>query len=161
MRAVHSRAVSPAERARPATGPCDLETIQRFASGPGPFAFINAPWTPIFLFALFTFHWMPGVSAAVSGVLLLLIALLNQLGTSRIRNEEGEAVARSAHFVKQMRDSQRRRTCNRSNGLRNNKGAVLQRDEAQIRAGREPTDRPRLRGGGRQSRYMPSCWASS
>ena len=103
LRAVLSRSVSPAERARPETGLRDLETIQRFASGPGPFAFFDAPWTPIFLFALFTFHWMLGLLAVFSGFLLLLIALLNQLGTSRIQGEAGEAAARSAHFVEQMR----------------------------------------------------------
>ena len=103
LRAVLSRAVSPAERARPATGLRDLETIQRFASGSGPFAFFDAPWTPIFLFALFTFHWMLGLLAVFSGLLLLLIALLNQLGTSRLQVEAGEAAARSAHFVEQMR----------------------------------------------------------
>ena len=103
LRAVLSRAVSPAERARPATGLRDLETIQRFASGSGPFAFFDAPWTPIFLFALFTFHWMLGLLAVFSGLLLLLIALLNQLGTSRLQGEAGEAAARSAHFVEQMR----------------------------------------------------------
>ncbi len=103
LRAVLSRAVSPAERARPATGLRDLETIQRFASGSGPFAFFDAPWTPIFLFALFTFHWMLGLLAVFSGLLLLVIALLNQLGTSRLQVEAGEAAARSAHFVEQMR----------------------------------------------------------
>ena len=103
LRAVLSRAVSPAERARPETGLRDLDTIQRFASGPGPFAFFDAPWTPIFLFALFTFHWMLGLLAVFSGLLLLLIALLNQLGTSRIQGEAGEAAARSAHFIEQMR----------------------------------------------------------
>ncbi len=103
LRAVLSRAVSPAERARPATGLRDLETIQRFASGSGPFAFFDAPWTPVFLFALFTFHWLLGLLAVFSGLLLLVIALLNQLGTSRIQVEAGEAAARSAHFVEQMR----------------------------------------------------------
>ena len=103
LRAVLSRSVSPAERARPATGLRDLETIQRFASGSGPFAFFDAPWTPVFLFALFTFHWMLGLLAVFSGLLLLVIALLNQLGTSRLQVEAGEAAARSAHFVEQMR----------------------------------------------------------
>ncbi len=103
LRAVLSRAVSPAERARPATGLYDLETLQRFASGRGPFAFFDAPWTPVFLFALFTFHWLLGLLAVFSGVLLLVIALLNQFGTSKVQREAGEAAARSAHFVEQMR----------------------------------------------------------
>ena len=60
---------SPAARSAPATGLADLEAMQRFASGPGPFAFFDAPWTPVFLFVLFVFHWLLGVLAVVSGVL--------------------------------------------------------------------------------------------
>ena len=37
---------SPASRSAPATGPSDLEAMQRFASGPGPFAFFDAPLDP-------------------------------------------------------------------------------------------------------------------
>ena len=42
-------------RSAPATGLSDLEAMQRFASGPGPFAFYDGPWTPIFLAVLFVF----------------------------------------------------------------------------------------------------------
>ena len=42
-------------RSNPATGLQDLEAMQRFASGPGSFAFFEAPRTPVFLFALFVF----------------------------------------------------------------------------------------------------------
>ena len=103
LRAILARSVSPAERARPATGLRDLETIQRFASGSGPFAFFDAPWTPVFLFALFMFHWMFGVLAIIAGCLLFVVALLNQAGTARLQREAGEASARAAHFVEQMR----------------------------------------------------------
>ena len=103
LRAILTRAVAPSERTRPATGLRDLDVIQRFASGTGPFAFFDAPWTPVFLSVLFMFHWMLGALAMLSGVLLLLIALLNHAQTARLRNELGEAMARSAHFVEQMR----------------------------------------------------------
>ena len=103
LRAVLARAVSPADRARPAMGLRDLETIQRFTLGRGPFAFFDAPWTPVFLVALFIFHWLLGLLAVFSGLVLLLITLLNQVGTSKAQNEAGEAAARSAHFVDQMR----------------------------------------------------------
>ena len=103
LRAILSRSVSPAERSRPATGLRDLEAIQRFASGPGPFAFFDAPWTPVFLFVLFSFHWMLGLLAVFSGVLLGGIALLNQWGTRSIQMEAGEASANSATFIEQMR----------------------------------------------------------
>ena len=58
---------SPQARSAPATGLADLEAMQRFASGPGPFAFFDAPWTPIFLFVLFAFHWLLGALAVFSG----------------------------------------------------------------------------------------------
>ena len=103
LRAILTRAIAPAERARPATGVRDLEAIQRFASGPGPFAFFDAPWTPVFLCALFMFHWTLGALAVFSGVLLLLIALLNQARTARLQQEASDAHNRSALFVEQMR----------------------------------------------------------
>ena len=90
-------------RSMPATGLADLEAMQRFASGPGPFAFFDAPWTPVFLFVLFTFHWMLGVLAVLSGVLLLALALLSQARTARLRGESGEASARAALFVERLR----------------------------------------------------------
>ena len=103
LRAILKRAVSPAERSRPATGVNDLEVIQRFASGTGPFAFFDAPWTPLFLAVLFVLHPLLGAMAVFSGCLLLLLALVNQARTGRVQAEVGEARARSAHFVEQMR----------------------------------------------------------
>ncbi len=103
LRAVLARAVRPAERSRPASGVRDLEVIQRFASGTGPFVFFDAPWTPVFLCVLFLFHWMLGLLAVFSGCLLLLLALINQARTARLQAEVGEATARSAHFIEQMR----------------------------------------------------------
>ena len=103
LRATLTRAIAPSERARPATGLRDLEAIQFFASGNGPFAFFDAPWTPVFLCVLFLFHWMLGVLAVFSGCLLLLLALINQARTGRLQAELGEAMASSAHFVEQMR----------------------------------------------------------
>ncbi len=59
--------LSPQARTEPGTGLRDLEAMQRFASGQGPFAFFDAPWTPVFLAVLFVFHWLLGVLAVVSG----------------------------------------------------------------------------------------------
>ncbi len=103
LRAMLTRSVSPAARARPATGLRDLEAMQRFASGSGPFAFFDAPWTPVFLAVLFLFHWLLGVLAVLSGGLLLALALINQVRTGRLQQELGEATARASHFVEQMR----------------------------------------------------------
>ena len=94
---------SPQARSAPATGLADLEAMQRFASGPGPFAFFDAPWTPVFLFALFLFHWMLGLLAVFSGVLLLALALMNQARTARLQAEAGEASARAFQLTEQVR----------------------------------------------------------
>ena len=94
---------SPASRSTPATGLQDLEAMQRFASGPGPFAFFDAPWTPLFVFVLFTFHWLLGVLAVISGLLLMVLALLSQAYTGRLRSEAGQASVRALHFAEQLR----------------------------------------------------------
>ena len=93
---------SPAARSAPATGLHDLEAMQRFASSPGPFAFFDAPWTPAFLFVLFTFHWLLGALAVVSGLLLVGLALMNSARTARLQAAAGETAARAGHFVEQL-----------------------------------------------------------
>ena len=94
---------SAAARSNPATGLQDLEAMQRFASGPGPFAFFDAPWTPAFLLVLFSFHWLLGLLGAFSGALLLLLALLSQAGTARLQTTAGASAAQASHFVDQVR----------------------------------------------------------
>ena len=103
LRAILSRSISPAERTRPATGLRDLDTLQRFAAGSGLFAFFDAPWTPVFLGVLFAFHWMLGVLAVISGILLLVIAIANQMTTARSQKQVAETGIRSAYFIEQMR----------------------------------------------------------
>ena len=94
---------SPQARSAPATGLADLEAIQGFTSGPGPFAFFDAPWTPVFLFVLFAFHWMLGLLAVFSGILLMVLALLNQMRTGGLQAQAGDASARAFVLTEQMR----------------------------------------------------------
>lgn len=90
-------------RPEPFTGLYDLEAIRVFLSGPGLSVLFDAPWTPVFLSVLFLFHWMLGVLAMVSGVILLGIALLNQLRTSALQNETARAGSESVYFTEQLR----------------------------------------------------------
>ena len=103
LRAVLARSVSPAERAQPAAGPADVEALGRFAASSAPFALFDAPWTPVFLAVLFAFHWMLGLLAVGSGVLLMAIALVGQKRTARLQGELRGATQQSAFFVEQMR----------------------------------------------------------
>ena len=94
---------SPGARTEPATGLRDVEAMQRFASGQGPFAFFDVPWTPVFLAVLFVFHWLLGVLAVVSGVLLVAVAVANQIRTSRLQAEAGETGETALHAAEQFR----------------------------------------------------------
>ena len=57
----------------------------------------------MFLFALFLFQWMLGLLAVFSGVLLLVLALLNQGRTAGLQREAGEASARAFLLTEQIR----------------------------------------------------------
>ncbi len=103
LRAVIDRSTSPSARSQPATGPQDLAAIQRFASSTAPFAFFDTPWTPVFLAILFLFHWMLGLLAVMSGLLLVGVALLGQYRTARLQEGLWESSNRSAFFIEQMR----------------------------------------------------------
>ncbi len=45
----------------------DLDQIRAFLSGMGPTAFLDMPWIPIFLIALFLFHPAIGLAATLGG----------------------------------------------------------------------------------------------
>lgn len=101
--AILRRSVVPAERARPATGLRDLEAIQRMLSGPAPFAVFDMPWTPIFLLAIFSFHWMLGVLAVIGGLILISLTWLNQRMSKDLQIEANVASARSESFTESVR----------------------------------------------------------
>ncbi len=101
--AILRRSVVPTERARPATGLRDLESIQRLLSGPAPFAVFDMPWTPIFLFAIYSFHWMLGALAVAGGLLLVTLTWLNQRMSSKLQMDANIAAARSEAFTESAR----------------------------------------------------------
>jgi len=100
---VMKRALNPAERTRPAAAMRDLESIQQFLSGNAPFAFFDAPWVPIYLGAIFLFHWMLGAFALAAAILLFIIALFNQMMTKEPEIESRIAAAESEKFAESMR----------------------------------------------------------
>ena len=59
----------------------DLLQLRQFLSGPGPLAFFDAPWLPLYVTLMFLFHPWYGVSAIVSALVLLGLAIWNELGT--------------------------------------------------------------------------------
>lgn len=54
----------------------DLDQIRGFLAGAGPTAFLDMPWTPIFLIVLFLFHPLLGFTALFGALSIVLMTLL-------------------------------------------------------------------------------------
>ena len=56
----------------------DLEAVQRLWASPVLLALFDIPWTPFFIAAIFIFHPWLGWLAVAGGVILIVVALINQ-----------------------------------------------------------------------------------
>src|ERR1700737_4168459 len=56
----------------------DLEQVRRFMSSMGPTAFLDMPWIPIFLIALFLFHPAIGMTAVIGTTSIIAMTLLTE-----------------------------------------------------------------------------------
>ncbi|MEL7256482.1 MAG: type I secretion system permease/ATPase [Pseudomonadota bacterium] len=98
-------AIRPDARARPISALRDLETLQGFFTSPVMLALMDLPWTPLFLGAIFIFHPVLGWLATAGGVVLIVIALLNQFLTHR-RVIKAQTTSAEAHaFSEQARQA--------------------------------------------------------
>ena len=59
----------------------DLMQLRQFLTGPGLFAFFDAPWLPIYVTVMFLFHPMFGIAAVISVVVLLALTIWNETST--------------------------------------------------------------------------------
>ncbi|ALM52866.1 type I secretion system permease/ATPase [Halomonas huangheensis] len=72
----------------------DLTTMRQFLSGNGLFAFFDAPWVPVYIAVLALFHPLFGLFAVIAGVILGVIALINEWMTRALLSEaNGQHVA--------------------------------------------------------------------
>lgn len=73
----------------------DLLQLRQFLTGPGLFAFFDAPWMPIYITLMFLFHWSFGVVAILSALILTALAFWNEIATrsdlARANQESAEA----------------------------------------------------------------------
>ena len=56
----------------------DLDQVRSFMSGLGPTAFLDMPWIPIFLIALFLFHPAIGFTAVVGMIAIIAMTLVTE-----------------------------------------------------------------------------------
>ena len=97
-----------AGRAESPTGPAasglrDLESLRGFIASPVLTALFDAPFTPLFLFAIFLFHPWLGYLAVAGGAVLIAITVANQYATRGPQADAAVASARSERWSEQMR----------------------------------------------------------
>jgi ATP-binding cassette, subfamily C, type I secretion system permease/ATPase len=56
----------------------DLDQVRAFLSGMGPTAFLDMPWMPIFLFVLFLFHPVIGMTALIGACAIIAMTILTE-----------------------------------------------------------------------------------
>lgn len=61
----------------------ELDTLRSAVSGPPALAAIDAPWTPVYIGVCFIIHPWLGVLTLGGGIILLLIAFINQRASAR------------------------------------------------------------------------------
>lgn len=68
----------------------DLENVRAFLSGMGPTAFLDMPWIPIFVLALFVFHPLIGLAATLGATLIVGSTLLADRQSKRFVRRAAE-----------------------------------------------------------------------
>ena len=65
------------------TGLRDLESVQRLITSPALMSLFDLPWVPLFFLGIFIFHPLMGMLAVGGAVVLLIVAVLNQVMTRK------------------------------------------------------------------------------
>lgn len=77
----------------------DLTNVRQFMTGQGLFAFMDAPWTPIYMFVLYLLHPLLGLLAVVFSLLLLALAYLSHRLTQQPLEKAMEAGMQVNNYV--------------------------------------------------------------
>ena len=86
-----------------ATGLRDLESVQRLITSPALMAVFDLPWTPLFFLGIFIFHPLMGLLGLVGGVILIGVAITNQLTTRKPLQKANAATFQSETMGAQIR----------------------------------------------------------
>ncbi len=90
-------------RAEAATAQRDLESVQRLIGSPVLMASFDLPFAPLFFFGIFLFHPMLGFLGMGGAVVLIILALANQLMTHKQLEEANATTFRSEQLGTQIR----------------------------------------------------------
>lgn len=83
----------------------DLLQLRQFLTGPGLFAFFDAPWLPIYIAVMFLFHPAFGVAAIIAAMILLGLAIWNEVATrDDLKEANRHALESSNHTQRNLRN---------------------------------------------------------
>ena len=77
----------------------DLTTVRQFVTGNGLFAFLDAPWAPIYIAVVWMFHPVLGMVALGGVVTLMLLALATEVATRKPLSEANVAANRGSTYA--------------------------------------------------------------
>ncbi len=92
MMSFHATKGNPQVRNSPIS---DLLTVRQFVSSPGPFAFFDMPWAPVYLFVIYLMHPWLGIAAACAVVILSVLAVINNRIMKEPSAEAQKAIAQA------------------------------------------------------------------
>ncbi|MFY0679157.1 MAG: type I secretion system permease/ATPase [Thalassovita sp.] len=87
-----------------ATGLRDLESVQRLITSPALTAMFDIPWTPFFLLGIMIFHPWLGYLALSGGVVLVIIAITNQIVSRLPLGRANQAMVASEQIANQLQN---------------------------------------------------------
>lgn len=121
--------------ARSEAGLADLQEIRSFLAGDAVLAFLDAPWMPVFIAVIWLMHPVLGWLALAGAVVLLVVAVANDLLTRPLLQESRAALRRNQRGAKHYLDNAE---TVRALGML---GPLLHRWQGARRRLREDTDR--------------------
>ncbi len=85
----------------------DLTSLRQFFTGPGLFAFFDAPWFPIYTIVMFVFHPLFGWITLACGLVLTCLAVINHRVTGKaLASANKENVASNVITTKTLRNAE-------------------------------------------------------
>ena len=65
----------------------DVATIRQFLSGNAPGTFFDIPWVFIYIGVIYFLHWTLGVMATIGAIIILVMAIYNEISTRKPQSE--------------------------------------------------------------------------
>ncbi len=81
----------------------DLGTIRQYLAGPGPLAFLDMPWVPVYMAVVFMLHWVLGVASLFAAATILIVAIASEFMTRTPLQKATAASSKAAMMTEEAR----------------------------------------------------------